>query len=106
MGEYERTSTVALNARPRPGRRAAISTTSGEPALERGFAGQLLVMQAYGGLLPVDEAAERPVGMIESGPVSGLVGSQALGEQLGLRNIISRRHGRHDLQGRRGAARA
>ena len=31
----------------------------------------------------------RPVGMIESGPVSGLVGSQSLGEQLGLRNIIA-----------------
>ena len=56
---------------------------------EHGFRGQLLVAQAYGGLLPVDEAAERPVGMIESGPVSGLVGSQALGEQLGLRNIIA-----------------
>jgi N-methylhydantoinase A len=47
------------------------------------------VAQAYGGLLPVDEAATRPVGMIESGPVSGLVGSQTLGEQLGLRNIIA-----------------
>jgi N-methylhydantoinase A len=46
-------------------------------------------MQAYGGLLPVDEAARLPVGMIESGPVSGLVGSQGLGELIGARNIIA-----------------
>jgi N-methylhydantoinase A len=56
---------------------------------EEGFAGILLVMQAYGGLLPFDKAAESPVGMIESGPVSGLVGSKSLGEAIGARNIIA-----------------
>ncbi|PYP76670.1 MAG: 5-oxoprolinase, partial [Gemmatimonadetes bacterium] len=56
---------------------------------QEGFAGTVLVMQAYGGLLSLDEAATRPVGMIESGPVSGLVGSQSLGELIGFRNIIA-----------------
>jgi N-methylhydantoinase A len=88
VGEYERTSTAALNARLGPVVRRYLDTLRAKLA-EHGFAGQLLVAQAYGGLLPVDEAAERPVGMIESGPVSGLVGSQALGERLGLRNIIA-----------------
>ena len=46
-------------------------------------------VQAYGGLLPFEKAAESPVGMIESGPVSGLVGSQGLGERIGKRNIIA-----------------
>ena len=88
VGEYERTSTVALNARLEPVVHGYLDSLRAKLA-EHGFSGQLLVAQAYGGLLPVDEAATRPVGMIESGPVSGLVGSQSLGEQLGLRNIIA-----------------
>ena len=88
VGEYERTSTTALNARLGPVVHGYLANLRAK-LTEHGFAGQLLVAQAYGGLLPVDEAATRPVGMIESGPVSGLVGSQSLGEQLGLRNIIA-----------------
>ena len=88
VGEYERTSTVALNARLGPIVHGYLDNLRAQLA-ENGFAGQLLVAQAYGGLLPVDEAGARPVGMIESGPVSGLVGSQSLGERLGLRNIIA-----------------
>jgi N-methylhydantoinase A len=88
VGEYERTSTVALNARLGPVVLGYLNNLRRELA-DNGFVGQLLVAQAYGGLLPVDEAAARPVGMIESGPVSGLVGSQALGERMGLRNIIA-----------------
>jgi N-methylhydantoinase A len=88
VGEYERTSTVALNARLGPVVRRYLDNLR-RRLQESGFRGRLLVAQAYGGLLPVDEAAERPVGMIESGPVSGLVGSQSLGALLGLRNIIA-----------------
>ena len=88
VGEYERTSTAALNSRLGPVVKRYLDTLQ-EKLAAGGFAGQLLVAQAYGGLLPVAEAAARPVGMIESGPVSGLVGSQALGERLGMRNIIA-----------------
>ncbi|HKP16838.1 MAG TPA: hydantoinase/oxoprolinase family protein [Gaiellaceae bacterium] len=88
VGEYERMSTVALNARLGPVVRGYLDNLRRRLA-EAGFTGQLLVAQAYGGLLPVEEAAERPVGMIESGPVSGLVGSQSLGERLGFTNIIA-----------------
>jgi N-methylhydantoinase A len=88
VGEYERTSTVALNARLGPVVRGYLDNLR-QRLTESGFTGQLLVAQAYGGLLPVDEAAERPVGMIESGPVSGLVGSQSLGARLGFRDIIA-----------------
>ncbi len=88
VGEYERTSTVALNARLGPVVGRYLDNLRN--GLEReGFAGILLVMQAYGGLLPFDKAAASPVGMIESGPVSGLVGSQGLGELIGMRNIIA-----------------
>jgi N-methylhydantoinase A len=88
VSEYERTSTVALNARLGPVVRSYLDNLRQRLA-EHGFTGRLLVAQAYGGLLPVEEAAERPVGMIESGPVSGLVGSQSLGSLLGFENIIA-----------------
>jgi N-methylhydantoinase A len=88
VGEYERTSTVALNARLGPVVRTYLTTLRAS-LRDEGFDGTLLVMQAYGGLLPFDKAAASPVGMIESGPVSGLVGCQQLGERLGSQNIIA-----------------
>jgi N-methylhydantoinase A len=88
VGEYERSSTVALNARLGPVVQRYLERLRRQLA-DAGFGGTLLVMQAYGGLLPVEEAAARPVGMIESGPVSGLVGSQSLGERIGVRDIIA-----------------
>jgi N-methylhydantoinase A len=88
VGEYERTSTVALNARLGPVVRRYLDVLA-EALRDEGFAGVLLVMQAYGGLLPFDKAAQGPVGMIESGPVSGLVGSKSLGEMIGVKNIIA-----------------
>ncbi|MGQ0567903.1 MAG: hydantoinase/oxoprolinase family protein, partial [Armatimonadota bacterium] len=88
VGEYERTSTVALNARLGPVISRYLDTLR-DRLRGQGFQGTLLVMQAYGGLLPFDAAATRPVGMIESGPVSGLVGSKHLGESMGFRNIIA-----------------
>ena len=88
VGEYERTSTVALNARLGPVVERYLTSLRDRLGGE-GFAGTLLVMQAYGGLLPFEKAAAAPVGMIESGPVSGLVGCQQLGERIGSKNIIA-----------------
>jgi N-methylhydantoinase A len=88
IGEYERSSTVALNS--------LLGPIVGEYLAELrdrleqlGFDGRMLVMQAAGGLLPWEKAARKPVGMIESGPISGLVGSKFQGELIGLTNIIA-----------------
>jgi N-methylhydantoinase A len=88
IGEYERSSTVALNSLLGPvvGDYLEALRTWLEGL---GFSGRLLVMQAYGGLLPVEKAAHKPVGMIESGPVAGLVGSQHQGSLIGLESIIA-----------------
>jgi N-methylhydantoinase A len=87
LGEFERSQTVALNSRLGP----TVATYLGrlqERLREHGYGGTPLVMQAYGGLLDADKASRKPVGMIESGPASGLVGSRALGQILGYDNII------------------
>jgi N-methylhydantoinase A len=88
VGEYERTSTAALNAGLGPVVQRYLVNLRDRLRAE-GFHGTLLVMQAYGGLLPFEKAATSPVGMIESGPVSGLVGCQQLGERIGSKNIIA-----------------
>src|SRR5207247_9197019 len=56
---------------------------------EAGCRGALLIMQAHGGLAPVAVAAARPVSLLESGPVGGLIGCKNLGERIGEPNIIS-----------------
>ena len=88
LGEYERSSTVALNSRLGPVVQDYLRRL--EQALqEHGFVGQFLVMQANGGLLPVERAHNRPVGMIESGPVSGLVASSHQGRSMSISKILA-----------------
>lgn len=87
MGEFERTQTVVLNARLGPAIASYLNRLQ-QKLSDQSFGGSLLIMQAHGGLLGAHEASSRPVGLIESGPVSGLVGSKALGEIIGFRNII------------------
>ncbi|HEX7053179.1 MAG TPA: hydantoinase/oxoprolinase family protein [Burkholderiales bacterium] len=87
-GEYERTSTTVINAYA--GR--VVKSYLDELAQilgDAGYAGPLLVMQGYGGLVPVAEAASRPVGMIECGPAAGVVGARFLGKLLDEPNIIA-----------------
>lgn len=88
VGEYERTATVVLNASLGPVIGKYLENLERKLSAH-GFEGTLLVMQAHGGLLPVAEAVQRPVSMIESGPVSGVVGSRDLGERIGTRDIIA-----------------
>lgn len=87
-GEYERTSTTAINAAAGKRTREYVRTLESLLAQE-GYDGAVLVMQGYGGLLPAVEAADRAVGMIECGPVAGLIGSRFLGELLGQPDVIA-----------------
>ena len=87
LGEFERSQTVALNSRLGPAAARYLGRLN-EGLRLQGYDGPLLVMQAYGGLLDADKAARKPIGMIESGPASGLVGSRSLGQMLGYDNII------------------
>jgi N-methylhydantoinase A len=88
LGEYERSSTVALNARLGPVVQDYLSSLQ-DALSDHGFAGKVLVMQAYGGLLPIATSHDRPVGMIESGPVSGLVASSRQARDMGMANVLA-----------------
>lgn len=87
-GEYERTSTVVINAYA--GRISKAYITSLEELLHRsGYDGAVMIMQGYGGLLPAREAAERSIGMLECGPAAGVIGSRALGALLDQPDVIA-----------------
>jgi N-methylhydantoinase A len=87
-GEYERTSTTVINAYC--GRLVDGYLTDLQARLTGvGYGGPILVMQGYGGLLPVSEALTRPIGMLESGPAAGIIGSKYLGELMGDENVIA-----------------
>ncbi len=87
-GEYERTSATVIDAyvgRVTQAYLAELTQLLGE----NGYSGPVLVMQGYGGLVPIAEAAARPVGMIECGPAAGVVGAQFLAGILGDTNVIA-----------------
>ena len=46
-------------------------------------------MQAYGGVLGIDDTCKKAVGTIESGPAAGIMGSRDFGAQLGLANVLA-----------------
>jgi N-methylhydantoinase A len=86
--EYERTSTVVVNAYVMP------IVSSYLRSLRRGLdaAGipaRLLLMQSNGGLTTDTAAVARPMNIIESGPAGGVVGGQALAKAKGLAKILT-----------------
>ena len=88
LGEYERMSTTVLNARLGPVISEYLASLAA--ALRaHGFDGGFLVMQGHGGLVPVARACRRPVGVLESGPVGGLLGSRAIGNVIDTPNIVT-----------------
>jgi N-methylhydantoinase A len=88
LGEYERTATTAFNAYVGP-KIAAYLRRLGEVLRSKGLGREPLVMQAYGGVLGIDDTFKKAVGTIESGPASGIMGSRYIGEQLGVPNVLA-----------------
>ena len=86
--EYERTSTTVVNTYVLPIVEGYLGTLR-EGLDNNGVVSPLLIMQSNGGLTPADEAARKPVNIVESGPAAGVVGAQAISTPLGEPNIIS-----------------
>ncbi|MEM0463164.1 MAG: hydantoinase/oxoprolinase family protein [Pyrobaculum sp.] len=84
--EYERFSTALVNAALMPlvGRYLAKLQSYVE---SRG--GKMYVMASSGGLVTVEEAAKRPVQLVESGPAAGVIAAAELAKLLGEGRVIS-----------------
>jgi N-methylhydantoinase A len=108
--EYERTSTVVVNAYLQPlmqsymerlaarARKYADPTEhnegDGSGAAWKGsepriFIPRIFVMQSSGGITALESAAREPVRTVLSGPAGGLVGAAAMAGRSGLRKILS-----------------
>jgi N-methylhydantoinase A len=103
--EYERTSTVVVNAYLQPliqtymeklAERVSLydlerAEESGDRSVvlpKRGKA-RIFVMQSSGGITALESAAREPVRTILSGPAGGLVGAAAMAGRSGLHKILS-----------------
>lgn len=86
--EYERTSTVVVDAYIKP------SVGHYFNSFQAGFADferdvSTFVMRSSGGLTDLDEAARLPVQSMFSGPVAGVMGTCFLSEMMGWPNLIT-----------------
>ena len=85
--EYERTSTVVINAYLQPLMGRYLSKLSKPKAQSTKL--NLRVMQSSGGSISADVAAVEPVRTILSGPSGGVVGALRAARSAGLQNIIT-----------------
>jgi len=84
--EYERGSTVALNAYIAPRMQSYIRS------LERGLARRhatLSIMQSSGGILSASSAAREPVRTILSGPAGGVIGALSVARTAAIDRILT-----------------
>jgi N-methylhydantoinase A len=86
--EYERSATAAANAYVGP---AIASYAQGfaDRLGGEGFRGSLSMMGSNGGIMPFAAAVERPVSLVESGPIGGVIAAVAYAQALGLPRCVA-----------------
>jgi len=87
-GEYERSATTVFNAYIGPKISSYLQNLQ-EILRSKGLRREPLIMQAYGGVLGIAATCKNAVGIIESGPAAGIVGTRFLGEHIGEKNILA-----------------
>jgi len=88
VGEYERTATTVFNAYIGP-KISAYLTNLNRVLKSKGLIRDPLIMQAYGGVLGAEATCKNAVGTIESGPSSGVVGTQFIAKLIDEPNVIA-----------------
>jgi N-methylhydantoinase A len=83
--EYERISTVAINAYLQP----VMETYLRNLERRSGGSARIFVMQSSGGITALRSAAREPVRTVLSGPAGGVVGALAMARRSGFDRIIS-----------------
>ncbi len=82
--EYERTSTVVMNAYLQPVLQRYLSGLQ-----DRIPESTVFVMQSSGGLASLARSAAEPVRTVLSGPAGGVIGAAAVGKRLGKTQLIT-----------------
>ncbi len=86
--EYERTATTVVNAYVRPVMQHYLKAMRGG-LRAMGIEAPLLMMQSAGGLTPEEDAARRPVYVLESGPAAGVLAAGFTAQRIGFQNLIT-----------------
>lgn len=86
--EYERANTTVLNAYVQPVVADYLKNLEGG-LRARGVTAPLYAMASNGGAMSFAQACRAPIQVVESGPVAGAIGAQAIGERLGRRNLMT-----------------
>ncbi len=86
--EYERVSTVAVNAYLGPVMSGYIRKLAGRLA-ELGLAARPHLTQSNGGVIGFDQAGRLPVRTLLSGPSTGVVAAQEIGRMVGTGDLIT-----------------
>ena len=91
--EYERTSTVVMNAYLQPVMQRYLESLEARAqawsGVNRGPGARIFVMQSSGGITALSSAAREPVRTVLSGPAGGVVGAAAMARRSGCERIIS-----------------
>jgi N-methylhydantoinase A len=85
--EYERASTVLVNAYLQPVMQRYLENL--RERLSLGAPARIFVMQSSGGITALATAAEQPVRTVLSGPAGGIVGAAAVAKRSGFDRIIT-----------------
>jgi N-methylhydantoinase A len=86
--EYERTSTVVVNAYLGPVVASYLQALQ-ERLRAAGVTAPLQIMQSGGGVMSAASAAAKPACIIESGPSAGVIASARIGGLAGYRDLIT-----------------
>ena len=86
--EYEAFNTVAMNAYVGPVTGEYLARLAGRLD-EEGVEGDVLFMTSSGGVEPTETVSRKPVNMLLSGPVGGVVGGRVSGSAAGFENLIT-----------------
>ncbi len=85
--EFERTSTAVVNAYVQPIVSRYLARLQ-QRLGERGYSGDLLIMQSNGGMMSVDAARDFSVNTILSGPAAGVIAATKIAAESGFQNLI------------------
>jgi N-methylhydantoinase A len=86
--EFERVSTTLVNAYIAP-KIAAYVQRLQDRLRGAGYAGQLLVMQSTGGVMPPDYVTRRAVSALASGPTGGVMGAAYTASKAALADFVT-----------------